>query len=114
MPPKPISRILQRSNEVHEDDVSEILSDFENQAEENDHSDKPVIFVTSKFKGKEMEANAKKAEKDDMQFKIDQADEFYEDEDEDGEDEEDEDEDEDGEEEEDEEEDDADETSEVQ
>lgn len=79
MPPKPISRILQRSqNEVHEDDVSEILSDFDNQADENEHSsDKPVIFVTSKLKDNEG--------RDDMEFEIDEENEFYEEEEDEGE-----------------------------
>lgn len=79
MPPKPISRILQRSqNEVHEDDVSEILSDFDNQADENEpSSDKPVIFVTSKLKGNEG--------REDIEFEIDEENEFYEEEEDEGE-----------------------------
>ena len=86
-----MSRTLQRSqSEVHEDDVSEILSDFDGRDEDQEESEnpnKPVIFVTSKLKSQDTGGSSK--ERDEIDFEIDNED-FEDDEEEEEEDDEDE------------------------
>lgn len=98
-PATAVRHILQRSHsEVHEDDVSEILSDFgpgDDDNEESYNNSKPVVYFTNKSKDNEnLESTSREQTSGQNEFDIDE--EFEEDEEEEEQEEEEEDEEDEG------------------